>query len=214
MDDNNCLCELDSTDIHNSVSISFNSESTLCNVIGSTGNQSQRTSPFSPRLFFARIKRLDFLVVYSSLLILAILLLVVVFLGERTTWYRGIIQPNINPWITRGLWIIGTILSYVSFFFIWQDVEVHEVPRDLIVSVLFVVTGFLFLAWGVAYYYAEDIVLSLWVAIIIFIYNLWLTIYVWYIKPIAALFLIPNLILYIYLLYATIHTASLNNIPI
>lgn len=212
MDDNNCLCELQLID--NPTPTSLDAESTLCAVTGSTGGNSQSASPFSLKLFIARIKRLDFIVVYSSLLILAVLLLVVVFLGERTTWYKSIIQPNINPWITRGLWIIGTILSYVAFFFIWKNVEVHEVPRDLIVSVLFVVTGFLFLAWGVAYYYAEDIVLSLWVAILIFIYNLWLTIYVWYIKPIAALFLIPNLILYIYLLYGTIHTASLNNIPI
>lgn len=170
--------------------------------------------PFSFEALVARLKRFDFIVVYSSLLILAILLLVVVFFGQSTPFYQSLRQPNINPWIIRGLWVLGTVLSYVTFFFLGQDVRVHPVPRDFIVSVLFVISGLLFLAWAVALYYAEDVTLSMWIAIVIFIYNYWLFIYVWNLNRIAALFLIPNLILYGYLVYISAHTASLNNIPI
>ena len=181
-------------------------------IVGITGPAD--TSMFSPKLTLMRLKRPDFIIVYISLLILAILLIVIVYFGERTPWNQGLIRPNINPWFVRILWIVGTIFSYAAYYFIWESIETHDIPKDLIVSVLYIVSGFLFVGWAVAYYYAEDITLSLWIAVLIFIYNLWLFIYVWYIRPIAALFLIPNLILYIYLLYTTIHIASLNNIPI
>lgn len=178
---------------------------------GITG--SSNISVFNPESTFSRLKRPDFLIVYISLLILTILYIVVVFVGETRAWYRTLKQANINPWLIRGLWLLGTIMSYIAFVWISQDIQTHEIPRDLIVSVLFVITDFLFLAWSIAFYHAQDISLSFWVAIIIYIYNLWLTIYVWKISPFAALFLVPNLILYIYLIYSTIHLASLNRVP-
>ena len=173
----------------------------------------KKTSFFDPELTLLRLKRPDFLVVYISLIVLTILFLVVVFVGENTAWYRSLRQANINPWFVRGLWVLGTILSYVTFFFIWQDIRIYDIPRDLIVNVLFVITDFMFLAWTVAFYYAEDLSMSFWVAVGIFIYNLWLFIYIWNIKPFAALFLLPNMVLYLYLIYSTIHLASLNHVP-
>lgn len=174
----------------------------------------EKGAPYSWDAFVARISRFDFIVVYSAIFILALLLIAVVFYGESTPFYENLIQPNINPWIPRTGWVIATILSYGTFFFIGQDVRVHPIPHDLIVSTLFVITSFLFLAWGIAYYYAEDVVLSMWIAVVIFIYNYWLFLYVWDINPIAAMFLVPNLLLYMYLIYTSAHTASLNDIPI
>lgn len=214
MEDGNCLYQVHKLQPSDCLINKTNCYTGVVTDTTTTNKDQQGGSQFSLRLIIARIKRLDFIVVYSSLLILAILLLVIVFFGSGRPFNQSLIQPNINPWIPRVLWIVGTILSYVGFYFLWQNVEIHEIPRDLIVSVLFIVTGFLFVAWGVAYYYAEDITLSLWIAVVIFIYNLWIMIYVWYIKPIAAIFLIPNMILYGYLVYITAHTASLNNIPI
>lgn len=180
---------------------------------GATGNTGGGGF-FSLQNFIHRIKRPDFIIVYLALLISAILLAVLVYFGDSTDWYLNLVQPNVNTWLVRGLWLLGTILSYVAFYFIWEDVTVHVVPRDLIVSTFFVVTGFLFLAWALALYYAQDIAMSLWIAVIIFIYNYWIFIYVWHIKPIAAVFLLPNMLLYVYLIYNSIHLASINKIPI
>lgn len=164
--------------------------------------------------FTRRFKRLDFVVVYVSILILTILLILVLIFGEQRPWYKNLIKNNINPWLLRSLWVVATIISFGAFFFIWQDDRIIKNPRDLILSVLFIITGFLFLAWAVTLYYAENIAMSIWILLILFIYNFWLFMYLWYINPIAAIFLLPSLVLYIYLLYSTIHLASLNNIPI
>lgn len=210
---NGCILNvIPSTDIDNNTY--FNLESVTDSHMNVSQPDSKNSGIFNPELTLMRIKRLDFIVVYSSLLILTILFLVIVYIGENTAWYRSLRQTNINPWLIRGLWVIGTISSYISFFFIWQNIQTHEIPKDLIVSVLYIVTDFLFVAWSIAFYYAESLSLSLWVAVIIFVYNLWLFIYVWNIRPLAALFLIPNMILYAYLMYSGIHLASLNHIPV
>jgi len=168
---------------------------------------------FDPSLTLLRLKRIDFLTVYISLLVLTVLFLVVIYVGEKNDWYRSLKQAHINPWFVRGLWLVGTILSYVTFFFISQDIRFHDIPRDLILSVLFVIADFLFLAWSASFYYSQNLSLPFWVSVIIFVYNLWLFIYVWNINSFASLFLIPNLILYLYLIYSTIHLASINNTP-
>lgn len=164
--------------------------------------------------FIARITRLDFIVVYLALLILGVLLLLVVFFGSSTPFFNSLIFPNVNPWIPRIGWLVATALSYVTFFFIYQNVLEYPYPQDFLVSILYLISSFLFLGWALAFYYDQDIVLSMWIAVILFVYNYWLFIYVWYLSPIAALFLIPLLILYGYLVWNSAHTASLNNQPI
>ena len=175
---------------------------------------SSDSSFFSWEATVARLTRIDFIVVYLALLTLAILLFLVVFYGESTPFYQGLVQPDINPWIPRIMWVVATILSYVTFFFIWQDVRVHPNPQDLRVSVLFMISSFIFLAWALALYYGQNHVLAIWLAIVLFIYNYWIFIYVWGLSTIGALFLIPNLLLYAYLVYASVNLASLNNAPI
>ncbi len=163
---------------------------------------------------FARLSRFDFVVVYLTLIALAVLLIVTVYYGSSTEWYTNLIPTPSNTWIIRGLWVVGTILSYIGFFWLWQDVRINCIPQDFIVSTLFIISGFLFLGWAVALYYAQDIILSFWLAMIIFIYNFWLFVYIWHISWIAAVFQLPLLALYIYLLYDTLTLASLNGIPI
>lgn len=172
------------------------------------------SSFFSFDASFTRLKRFDFITVYFTLIALAVLLLVVIFYGSSTTWYENLIKTSSTSWIVRGSWVVGTILSYVGFFWLWQDVRIHPIPRDFIVSTLFIISGFLFLGWVVALYYAQDIILSFWISIAIFVYNFWLFIYIWHLSYIAALFQLPLLALYIYLIYDTLTLASLNNIPI
>lgn len=171
----------------------------------------EQHSNFPGSGLFARLKHYEYIVVYLGILILAVLLIVATFYGESTPFYQSLIQPSISPWIGRIGWIIATISSYVSFLFIQQDIRVYPIPRDFIVTVFFLLNGALFLAWGVAFYYGESHMMAIWLAIVLFIYNYWIFIYVWNISRVGALFLIPNLVLYAYLLYGSIHLASINN---
>lgn len=177
-------------------------------------SNTQKSSAYSFSGFTKRLQQPIYIIIYAALIILGVLLVVTVFVGVYSKWYNDLIEPNINPWIIRGLWVVGTILSYVGFIFIPQDGSEAAASRDLIISVLFLITSFLFLAWAAAFYFDENITLSLWLSAVIFIYNFWLFIYIWHINPITAIFLIPNLILYVYLIYASAHLASLNNVPI
>ncbi len=160
-----------------------------------------------------RAKRLDFVVVYSSVFILAILLLVIVFF-EGDDWYKSLNKSTINPWIPRSLWVVATILSYITFYMIWQDSRYYPVPQDLFVSVLYLISSFLFILWACILYYSHNMGLAFWLSIILFLYNVFLFVVVWRINLKASLFLIPNLLLYLYLIYTVIEIAFINDLPL
>lgn len=161
-----------------------------------------------------RLKHWEFSTIYSVYFILAVLFIVSIYNGQRTTWYQNLVKSTINPWIIKSLWILGFGISYIAFYLVWEDVKVHRIPLDFILSSLFLIVAFLFVLWSAVFFYLQSIRLALIVAFIIFIYNFWLFIYLWYINPFASIFLIPSFILYFYLLYDTIHTAGLNGVII
>ena len=163
-------------------------------------------------LFEQRIKRFDFLFVYIVILLVDILFLLSYIPGTYSTWYNSLIQPDLNPWIPRAGWIIATILSYIGIYILWEYAGPDDIPRDLGVSVLFIVANFITVAWSVALYQGENIGLATWISVVLFVFQLWLVIYVWYIKPLAAVFLIPLMLMYLYLVYSMVHLAAINNV--
>lgn len=164
---------------------------------------------------FSTFTRLDFLFVYGVILIVSILFLLSFFFGTNTTFYQNLIKQNIiSGWVIEVLWVIATILSYIGLFFLWDNKTPNQDIRNLRISVLFLIGNFLTLAWSVTFFQAENITFAAWIAAAVLIYNFWLFIYLYYINVIASLFLIPIILMYVYLLYFTIHIAFLNNIPI
>lgn len=161
-----------------------------------------------------RLTRIDFLLIYAAIVIISILSITVSVVGSTTTWYRELKQGSINPWLIRVGWVIATLLSYVGLYLLWEDVRPNEVSRDLGITVLFMIGTFLSLGWASVFYYAKNVGLSLWLLGILFVYKFWLFMYIWYIKPVAAVFLIPILLMYIYLMYSVAHLAYLNNIKL
>ena len=162
-----------------------------------------------------RLRHPVYLLIYGAILILGIIFIVLVFVGSTTTWYINLIEPNVNPWVVRGLWIAATIFSYLGYYLIIDtSPEPGRAPIDLIVSVYYLIGSFILLLWTVVFYYAENLALSLWLSIVVFVYRFWLFTYIWYIRPAAAIFLIPDLLIYAYLIYSVAHLAYLNNVPI
>jgi tryptophan-rich sensory protein len=164
--------------------------------------------------FVDRLKRVEYMVVYASLVILSILFITLALVGPNSSWYSTLKQPNVDRWVVSGLWIVGTILSYVSFYFVWENIDKATVPLDLILSIFFLIGNFIFVGWVAIYYYAENLGIAFWVSFILFTYNFWLFLYFTNLNVIAGIFLIPNLLLYIYLMYACINLAFINNIPL
>lgn len=165
-------------------------------------------------MWIQRIGRIDFLLIYHAIVVVSMLFLTVSIVGSTTTWYRELNKGPIDPWLIRFGWIIATLLSYVGLFLLWENVRPNEVSLDLAITVLFLISTFLSLGWASIFYYSKNIGLSLWLVGILFVYKFWLFIYIWYIKPLAAVFLIPILLMYIYLMYSVAHLAYLNNVKL
>lgn len=158
-----------------------------------------------------RLKRLEFITVYTSIIVLEILLVVSTIIGETSVWYQRLLKHN-NSQIIKISWIVASILSYFIFFPIWQDVRVYYFPNDFMVTILFLIDCFLTILWVIVFYYFQNIKLSLWIAIILLIYNFIIFLVVYTINSYASLFLIPTIALYIYLIYNTVQIMLLNNI--
>jgi len=173
-----------------------------------------------PPLYSSTFVNLEYFTIYGVILIAAVLYLIASAIGTETTWYLNLIKPDLNPWYTRTLWIIATIVSYITLFLLLPEISFYH-PSSLSPSIvykartvapLFLIGTLISLSWTVIFYYYQNIGLSLWLTSILFIYNFWLFMYVWYIKPLAAVFMIPILAIYIYLVYFMTNLAYLNHV--
>lgn len=161
-----------------------------------------------------KFTRPDYIFVYASLLIASVLFVLLVFYGSGTPWYEDLINDGPNPWIVRSLWVIAGIISYVGLYFLWDIIQSEFIPRDLVISVLYLISTFLLIAWAAIFYYTEHIGLALWASVVLVVYNFWVLIYIWYLKPLSAIFMLPSLVMYIYLMWSTGHLAYINGSPI
>lgn len=151
-----------------------------------------------------------------------VMILLVGILGSMTSWYENLVTLPLVDWVLWGIWVTATFLSYLGLFVFYNHIlalcTTSSWPtvssRNFALTVAFLVTALLTLGWIVIFYYGQNIIMSLWLISILFIYKFTIFTYMWYIKPLAAIFIIPLLILYLYLFYALAHLATINNIPI
>jgi tryptophan-rich sensory protein len=165
-------------------------------------------------LFVQRLKDPNFLAVYVIIVVLWGVFLFSFISGYTSDWYTNLKHIDINPWIIWILWIIAGFISYIGLFILWENATETELPRDLHVTVLFLIGNFIFLGWSISLYQLENIQLAIWFSVALFIYQTWLVIYIWNINTLSGLLQIPILIMYLYLLYYTITLSSLNNISL
>lgn len=148
-----------------------------------------------------------------SSVILTILFLLVSYLGVRKKWYINLpVKINANTWTIAALWIVASIISYGVFYFIrGKDEKIYGQSR---IYPYFLIISYLNLLWAVIFFNNENFSLTLGIIAIIFALQFYLIIFLAYISVIAALLLVPLLLLYGYLFYTTLHLASVNNIII
>ena len=159
-----------------------------------------------------RVKRWDYIIVYGLILIVAGVFLLSYLPGIYSNWYATLKQPNLNLWVPRVLWVVATGISYIGLYILWREATPRTVQKYLSISVLYLIASFITVAWSVAFLQGENLELGTWIAGILFVYQFWVFIVIWYIKPLAAIFIIPLLGMYLYLVYSMAHLASLNGV--
>lgn len=155
---------------------------------------------------------------YIIIFVLTFLIYIPFFLsylfGITSTFYNNLVQTRDNHWFTTVLWITATIISYIGFYILWRNANKEVMYQNLIIAVLYLIGNFILVTWAVSLFQFQNIPLAVWLAFILFIYQFWVFIYIWQINRIAALFLIPLVVMYLFFFYDMIHLASLNNIPL
>lgn len=157
----------------------------------------------------ARFQQRDVIVVYAIVIVVWLLFFLSYIPGIYSQWFLSLQQPRVNLWIPRVAWIIGALLSYVGSYILARSISQD---KYLAIVMLYVSGSFIMLGWSVALYQAQNIALAAWLAGVLFIYQAALFLLVWYLNPIAAIFMIPILALYLYLVYSTVQLAALNNV--
>lgn len=136
------------------------------------------------------------------------------FAGINSAFNINLKTDTTNTWVIGGLWIITTIISYVGFYILWRNPTPELITRNLIISVLYFIGNVILLIFAVTFYQFESIAVAVWIALVLFIYQFWMFIYIWNINRIAAIFFLPSVAMYIYFFYSMVHLAFLNDIPL
>lgn len=117
-----------------------------------------------------------------------------------------------NSWLIAFLWVLASLISYGSFWFI-KDVDPTIYPTATLVP-YFVLINLLNLTWIIFLYeYLSFITALIFIFIIIVIY-IYLIIMLLQINVWSSVLQIPLVLLYIYLMYSLIHLASVNGVTI
>jgi len=166
-------------------------------------------------------KSLSYVDIYTSweyIIVIAVLLLIYIpffisyFFGIYSTWYENLKKDTDNTWIISGLWIVVTIISYIGLYILWRNPTPETVSRNLVITVLFFLGNVILLTWSVIFYQFQNISTATWIALVLFIFEFWIFIYVWNIDRLAAIFLIPLVGMYLYFFYSMVHLAGINGI--
>ena len=162
--------------------------------------------------FVQKIHKTEYLIIYAIVITILLVFLLSYLPGIFSNWYNDLKFPAINPWIARIVWVLALAISYVGLFLLWGYSE--GTNGDLIITLFYSMGTLLWIAWSVALFHGNNLPLALWISTVLFIYEFWFIIYIWNIRRIAALFLIPLLLMYFYLVYYMAKLISLNNISV
>jgi tryptophan-rich sensory protein len=144
-----------------------------------------------------------------SSIVMTVLFFVTAYYGAQLAWYKNLTKSGVSTWLIAGLWIFASILSYAAFYFIRNADPKFGTERLL---PLYLIISILNVLWIMLFYYFQSFIGAITIIGIIILYNFYIIWFLWRISILAALSMVPLQALYIYLLYDTIHLASINQI--
>jgi len=146
------------------------------------------------------------------LLLIYIPIFISYFFGINSTWYENLKKDIANTWIIAGLWIVVIIISYIGLYILWRNPTPEIIARNLIITVLFFLGNVILLAWSVIFYQFQNISTATWIALVLFIFEFWIFIYVWNVDRLAGILLLPLVGMYLYFFYSMVHLAFINDV--
>ena len=124
--------------------------------------------------------------------------------GLSSLWYSNLLKSGLEITINRYVFV------FLYFFTILLP---YTVLYDKPLVLLYLLIGALLsLLWIVIFFVGQDISLSIWLIVPVFLYYLWLFSNIWIYYPLGAIFLLPLLVFIIFIFYHTVHLAFINNI--
>lgn len=107
-------------------------------------------------------------------------------------WYPTLQKPIFTPpnWVFGPAWTVLYISMGVSFFMIWKKIGKIKFSQPYFLYAIQLLLNFL---WSFFFFYLENISLSLFDIILLWILVLWMIQRFWEIKKIAGLILLPYL---------------------
>ena len=154
----------------------------------------------------------EYIIVIGVLLLIYIPIFISYFFGINSTWYENLKKDIANTWIIAGLWIVVIIISYIGLYILWRNPTPEIIARNLIITVLFFLGNVILLAWSVIFYQFQNISTATWIALVLFIFEFWIFIYVWNVDRLAGILLLPLVGMYLYFFYSMVHLAFINDV--
>jgi tryptophan-rich sensory protein len=164
----------------------------------------------SENKFLKRLRRYDFWLLFLILIVLLVINIVIVIIGSVSSWYKNLKKLDFRSPFSQVCWIISTLATYFALYLLWEEFDVEDVPLDFFITALYILGSFIVLMWGTAFYFFHNLVVSVVLNAVILLYKIALFVYIWKINKIAAIFLIPLMIMYAYQLASTIYILNQN----
>lgn len=157
--------------------------------------------------FWEWIFRPEVLFYIAMYVITALLFFVVYIVGVFNPAFEALKLPNEDVWIARIAWVVAALISYGSFFFLYD-----QPPREIFrIYWLFLLGNLLLVVFAITEYGFRSLIGAAVIGIVIVLYNVGMFIYFWIAYGFAvAGWLIPLLIMYAYLAYFTWGLYDLN----
>lgn len=136
-------------------------------------------------------------------LIVYILIAVILNLNFESQWYKNltksVVEVNINRYVFIVMYFLVSLLPYLILF------------NDPVLLVYLLIGALSSFFWIVILFLGQNLKVSAWLVVPIFLYYLWLFSYLWWRNLVAAVFLIPLLVFIIFVFYHVVHLASIND---
>ena len=159
-----------------------------------------------PIMTYSLLSNLAMWLLLFSTISVYVLVVATMIMGVGSDKYNGITVPVFNPYY------IATLLLFAMFF---QEIivlvpEYFGVRQRDQASALILIGALFLLLWAITFFHVGDVVVSIWTAAFLAVYQFILLFYFFYRSIAAALLVLFSVGLSIFLFYQMIHIASSN----
>ena len=132
---------------------------------------------------------------YMMLVVFTILIWEIFFVsylvGIYSEWYATLVQTGSTSWIIRGAWVLTTLLAYIGLYILWDESKVIDLSRNLLISALYLIASIITVAWTISLFQLQDLQLAFLAAIFLFLFQLAVLIYLFYLNPLVGILTVP-----------------------